>query len=33
MEAPLMAWAIDHGVELREARQWVDAETGDVLHA
>lgn len=29
----VMAWAIDHGVELREARQWVDAETGEVLHA
>ncbi len=27
----VMAWAIDHGVELREARQWVDAETGEVL--
>lgn len=29
----VMAWAIDHGVELREARQWVDAETGEVMHA
>lgn len=27
----VMAWAIDHGVELREARQWVDPETGEVL--
>ena len=29
----VMAWAIDHDVELREARQWVDPETGEVLHA
>ena len=29
----VMSWAIEHGVELREARQWVDAETGEVLHA
>jgi len=29
----VMAWAIDHGVELCEARQWVDPETGEVLHA
>lgn len=29
----VMAWAIDHGVELREARQWVDQETGEVMHA
>ncbi len=29
----VISWAIDHGVELREARQWVDAETGEVLHA
>ena len=27
------AWCADNGVELREARQWVDAETGEVLHA
>ncbi len=27
----VMAWALDHGVELREARQWVDPETGEVL--
>lgn len=27
----VMAWAVDHGVELREARQWVDPETGEVL--
>lgn len=28
------AWAVAHGVELREARQWqVDPETGEVLHA
>ena len=29
----VISWAIDHGVELREARQWVDAETGEVRHA
>lgn len=27
----IMAWCAEHGVELREARQWVDAETGEVL--
>ncbi len=27
----VMSWAIEHGVELREARQWVDAETGEVV--
>ena len=27
----VMAWAIDHGVELREARQWVDPETGEII--
>ena len=27
----VMAWAVDHGVELREARQWVDPETGEIL--
>lgn len=27
------AWCAENGVELREARQWVDAETGEVLHA
>ena len=27
----VMAWAVEHGVELREARQWVDPETGEVL--
>jgi hypothetical protein len=26
----VMSWAIEHGVELREARQWVDAETGEI---
>ena len=31
MEAPLMAWCAMHGVELREARQWVDPETGEVM--
>ena len=25
------AWCAEHGVELRGARQWVDAETGEVL--
>ena len=25
------AWAVAHGVELREARQWVDAETGEII--
>ena len=25
------AWCAEHGVELREARQWVDAETGEVI--
>ena len=25
------AWAVAHGVELREARQWVDAETGEIM--
>lgn len=29
----IMAWCAEHGVELREARQWVDPETGEVLHA
>ena len=29
----VMAWAAEHGVELRDARQWVDSETGEVLHA
>ena len=27
----VMAWAVEHGVELREAGQWVDAETGEVM--
>lgn len=27
----VMAWCAEHGVELREARQWVDAETGEIL--
>lgn len=27
------AWCAEHGVELRESRQWVDPETGEVLHA
>lgn len=25
------AWCAEHGVELREARQWVDAETGEII--
>ena len=25
------AWCAENGVELREARQWVDTETGEVL--
>jgi len=29
----VMSWAIENGVELREARQWVDQETGEVMHA
>ena len=29
----VISWAIDHGVELRDARQWVDAETGEVINA
>ena len=29
----VISWAIDHGVELREARQWVDPETGEVMNA
>ena len=27
----VMAWAVEHGVELREARQWVDPETGEII--
>ena len=27
----VMAWAVAHGVELREAQQWVDAETGEII--
>ena len=26
----VMSWAVEHGVELREARQWVDEETGEI---
>lgn len=26
----IQAWAVDNGVELHEARQWVDAETGEI---
>ena len=31
----VMAWAVEHGVELREARQWagmqVDPDTGEII--
>ena len=27
----VMSWAVEHGVELREARQWVDPETGEII--
>lgn len=27
----IMAWCAENGVELREARQWVDLETGEVF--
>ena len=27
----IMAWCAEHGVELREAQQWVDAETGEII--
>ncbi|MDE1918963.1 MAG: recombination protein NinB, partial [Sphingomonadales bacterium] len=27
----IQAWCAENGVELREARQWVDAETGEVM--
>ncbi len=27
----VISWAADNGVELREARQWVDEETGEVM--
>ena len=27
----VMAWCAMHGVELRDARQWVDPETGEVM--
>lgn len=26
----VMSWAVEHGVELREARQWGDEETGEI---
>lgn len=26
-----MAWCAEHGVELRDARQWVDPETGEII--
>ena len=29
----VMAWCALHGVELREARQWVDHETGEIMGA
>lgn len=27
----VMAWAVDHGVELQDAREWIDEETGEVM--
>lgn len=27
----VMSWAIEHGVELRDARQWVDPDTGEII--
>lgn len=27
----VMAWAAQHGVELRDSRQWIDPETGEIL--
>ena len=27
----VMAWCAENGVELRDARQWVDAETGEII--
>ena len=27
----VMSWAVEHGVELREARQWVDPDTGEII--
>jgi hypothetical protein len=29
----VLAWCAQNGVELREARQWVDPETGEILEA
>ena len=29
----IQAWCAENGVELREARQWVDAETGEIINA
>lgn len=26
----VMAWAVENGVELREVRQWVDPDTGEI---
>ena len=26
----VMAWAVDHGVELQDAREWIDEETGEI---
>ena len=27
----VMAWCAENGVELRDARQWVDEETGEIM--
>lgn len=27
----VMAWCAQNGVELRDARQWVDEETGEIM--
>lgn len=27
------AWCAENGVELRDAQQWVDQDTGEVIHA
>lgn len=27
----VISWAIDHGVELQDAREWIDEETGEVM--
>ena len=27
----VMSWAVEHGIELQDAQQWADAETGDII--